>query len=399
MSIRSNDNFLANQQTIAAEKPLHIVIVGPAYPLRGGGMATFNERLALQFQQEGHQVTIYTFSLQYPPIFFPGSTQLSDTAPPKDLTIKVAINSINPFNWITVGKELKKLRADIIVVRYWLPFMGPCLGTILRIAKQNKISKIVCIADNIIPHEKRIADTSFTRYFVKPVDAFITMSKQVLEDVKTFAPNTAAVFVPHPLYDNFGDSISGAEARKLLALPHDAFVLLFFGFVRKYKGLDLLLKAMPAVIASIPNVLLVIAGEFYEEEKQYHSLIDTLRLHSHVKLEAGFIGNADIPKYFCAADVVVQPYKNATQSGVTPLAIHYEVPTVVTNVGGLADMVEHKKTGMVAMPNPQSLAENIIALASLGKAHFIPNIQEQKSLYSWDKMTGTILKLATLQQP
>ena len=250
-----------------------IVIIGPAHPLRGG-LASYDERLAKEFQQQGWDTHIYTFSLQYPGFLFPGTTQYSSEPPPAGLNIHVRINSINPFNWYSVGRELKKFSPDIIVVRYWLPFMGPCLGTILRIVKKNKHTKTVCIADNIIPHEKRPGDTAFTRYFLKPVDAFITMSEKVLGDLRMIESKKPAQFVSHPLYDNFGEKISKQEARLKLGIDLNDRVVLFFGFIRKYKGLDILLDAIKIVKAQtigqgLPPVKLLIAGEFYEDDKMY----------------------------------------------------------------------------------------------------------------------------------
>ena len=221
----------------------HIVIIGPAYPLRGG-LASYNERLAREFQHQGHQVTIFTFSLQYPGFLFPGTTQYSSDPAPKDLDIHIAINSVNPLNWFRIGSKIKNLKPDLVVVRYWLPFMGPCLGTILRRIKNNGHTRIVCIADNIIPHESRPGDKAFTRYFIKPVDTFITMSEKVMKDLALFAAKKPATLVPHPLYDNFGDPVGKDAARKHLGLSPADKILLFFGFIRHYKGLDILLDAM-----------------------------------------------------------------------------------------------------------------------------------------------------------
>ena len=231
-----------------------VIIIGPAYPLRGGGMSTFNERLANAFIEAGHQVCIYTFSLQYPSFLFPGNSQYSTEEAPKGLDIKVLINSINPLNWIRVGYRLRRERPDIIVVRFWLPFMGPCFGTILRMAKKNKHSRIICIADNVVPHEKRLGDKLFTRYFLKPVDAFITMSEKVLSDLKSFGVDSPATYIPHPLYDNFGDKIPKDMARAKLGISNNLKILLFFGFIRKYKGLDILLDAMALLKNSNPNL-------------------------------------------------------------------------------------------------------------------------------------------------
>jgi len=357
-------------------------------------MSTFNERLARAFMEEGHNVSIYTFSLQYPSLLFPGTSQYSTEAPPANLDIKVLINSINPFNWIKVGNRLKKEKPDLIVVRYWLPFMGPCFGTILRIAKKNKHSKVICIADNIIPHEKRAGDTVFTKYFVKPVDAFVTMSEKVLADLKIFNQQKPALFIPHPLYDNFGGKISKEEARQKLNIGINDKLVLFFGFIRKYKGLDILLEAMAILKHKMPNLKLLIAGEFYDDKKAYETQIEQLNIANSLILHTDFIADSEVKYYFCAADLVVQPYRNATQSGVTPLAYHFEIPMVVTNVGGLAAMVPHGKIGLVAEPNPASLAEHIELFFAEENSHFAPNIIAEKKKYSWQSMTQGILSLA-----
>ena len=371
-----------------------VIIIGPAHPLRGG-LASFNERLARQFQSQGFDTSIYTFSLQYPSFLFPGTTQYSTEPKPLDLNIKVCINSINPFSWIKVGLELKKIQPDIIVVRYWLPFMGYCLGTILRIVKRNKHTKIICIADNIIPHEKRFGDTQFTKYFVKPIDAFITMSKKVMQDLKKFT-NKPAQQIVHPLYDNFGEAINKQTARKHLGLPENENIILFFGFIRKYKGLDLLLEAMSLLKSKQPttNIKLLIAGEFYEDQKQYDNLIAQLNISSSLILKTDFIPDSEVKYYLSAADFIIQPYRNATQSGVTPLAYHFNKPMLVTNVGGLPDLVPDYKVGLIAEPTAISIAEKIIELYQLGEQYFLPHLLEEKKKYSWSILSDKILSLA-----
>ena len=382
-----------------------IVIIGPAHPLRGGGITTFNQRLARQFMQEGHETSIYSFSLQYPGFLFPGKTQFSDEPAPAGLDIHTRINSINPFNWLSVGKELKRLKPDIVIVRYWLPMMGPCLGTILRCIKKNKHTKIICIADNIVPHEKRIGDKAFTKYFIKPVDAFIVMSEKVMSDLRLFTTTKAAKLVPHPLYDNFGEKISKEEARNKLAIGNKQWtisneqkIILVFGFIRKYKGLDILLDAMKLIAANhkpqTTNLKLLIAGEFYDDRKAYDEQIKQLGIADSLILHSDFIPDTEVKNYFCAADVVIQPYRSATQSGVTPLAYHFEIPMIVTNVGGLPAMVPDGKAGLVTEPNAASLAEKIIEYFEKGEAFFLPHLQEEKKRFSWAKMTETITELA-----
>ena len=375
---------------------MNVIIIGPAHPLRGGGITTFNERLARQFQNEGHHTSIYSFSLQYPGFLFPGKSQFTDEPAPKDLDIHTRINSVNPFNWLRVGNEIKKINPDIVIVRYWIPLMGPCLGTILRIIKKNKHTRIICIADNIVPHEKRLGDKPFTRYFIKPVDAFITMSEKVLADLRSFTTKKA-LLVPHPLYDNFGEKINKELARKELAIGNEQKIILFFGFIRKYKGLDILLDAIKILKDSklpIANCQLLIAGEFYEDRKIYDEQIDKLGIRDNLILHTGFIPDSEVKNYLCAADVVIQPYRNATQSGVTPLAYHFEVPMIVTNVGGLPAMVPDNKVGLVAEPTAASLAEKILEYFDKGESYFLPHLLEEKKKFSWTKMLESILEVA-----
>jgi glycosyltransferase involved in cell wall biosynthesis len=368
-----------------------VVIIGPAHPLRGG-LASFNERLARQFKSEGNEVSIYTFSLQYPGFLFPGTTQYSTEPAPKDINIKVAINSVNPVNWINAGNQLRKEKPDIIVVRFWLPFMGPALGTILRAAKKNKHTKVICIADNIRPHEKRPGDTAFTKYFIKPVDAFITMSEKVMKDLKEFTTKPARQVV-HPLYDNFGEALSKQVAREHLSLPVKEKIILFFGFIRKYKGLDILLQAMALQAIKQSGIKLLVAGEFYEDRKVYDEIIASNTLAPQLILRTDFIQDSEVKYYLSAADFVIQPYRNATQSGVTPLAYHFEKPMLVTNVGGLPDLVPNGKVGLVSEPTAESIATKILELYQLGEDHFLPQLREEKKKYSWSNLTSTIYSL------
>jgi len=374
------------------ENKKKIVIIGPAFPLRGG-LATFNERLAKELDSKNYQVIIYTFSLQYPSFLFPGTTQFSNGKSPKYLDIRVVINSINPFNWIKVGIDLKKLKPELLIVRYWLPFMGPALGTIIRINKRNNYTKAICIADNIIPHEKRIGDNAFTKYFVKPIDAFVTMSEMVLKDLKSMGNKKPAIQIPHPLYDNFGSEVSKIDARTFLKLPNDTKIMLFFGFIRKYKGLDILLEAMADKRIKNCGIKLLVAGEFYQDSKPYLDLIEHLGIKENILLHTNFISDEEVKYYCCASDVIVQPYRNATQSGVTPLAYHFNKPMIVTNVGGLAKMVIDCKTGLIAEPNPDSLATKILEYFYFGEQHFIPNLQIEKNKMSWDSFSKSLLNL------
>ncbi len=375
------------------QKGKHIVIIGPAHPLRGG-LASYNERLAHEFQQKGNTVTIYTFSLQYPGFLFPGTTQFSTEPAPADLNIRVCINSINPINWLLIGNEIKKIKPDLIVVRYWLPFMGPSLGTILRIVKQNKKTRVVCIADNIIPHENRPGDLPFTKYFLNTVDACITMSEQVLSDLKGIKPSMLAKFVAHPLYDNFGEKINQSSARKTLNIDENISIVLFFGFIRKYKGLDILFESISILKKSNylkGQIKFLIAGEFYEDRKSYDELIAKLGIEEELILRTDFIPDSEVKNYLCAADVVIQPYRSATQSGVTPLAYHFEVPMIVTNVGGLPALVPHEKVGLVSEPDALSISNTIQQFFAENPNRFLPGLIEEKKKYSWDVMANEIM--------
>jgi glycosyltransferase involved in cell wall biosynthesis len=372
-----------------------VVVIGPAYPLRGG-LASFNERLTRQFQSRGYDAEICTFSLQYPDFLFPGTTQYSSEPKPGDIKIETRINSVNPFNWIRIGQALKKQKPDLIVVRYWMPFMAPCLGTILKIVRKNKHTKIVCIADNVIPHEKHFYDKICTQYFVKNIDAFITMSDKVLADLKLFTQKKATKVI-HPLYDNFGEIVPKIEAQKYINIEPNKKTILFFGFIRAYKGLDLLIEAIKLLKDKEPTfyneIQVVIAGEYYEDEKKYTDLIKQLGVEDALILKTKFISDSEVKYYLSCCDVVIQPYRNATQSGVTPLAYHFEKPMIVTNVGGLAANVPHEKVGLVCEPNPVSIAEAMVTFFNMEPDTLLKNIREEKKKYSWDELINAIEKL------
>jgi glycosyltransferase involved in cell wall biosynthesis len=378
-----------------------IIILGPAHPLRPGGITTFNERLCRAFLEAGHNCSIWSFSLQYPSFLFPGTSQYTDAPAPADLPIITAINSVNPFNWIKVGNQLRKEKPDLIVVRFWIPFMGPSLGTILRKVRKNKHTRIVCIADNIKPHESRPGDAQFTRYFEKAVDHFVVMSQQVLEDLRSFSSKPTSL-VAHPLYDNFGEQVPQLQARQWLKQhynldiqPSDK-VLLFFGLIRQYKGLDLLLQAMQQV--NDPSIKLLIAGEYYDEPSKYEPLLQHPSVKERVMPHTTFVANDEVKYFVGAADCVVQPYRHATQSGVTPVAYHFEVPMIVTNVGGLPEMVPHQKAGLVCEPEPASIAQAINAYFEKGKTFFMEGLLEEKKKLSWESLVQTILSSAATEK-
>lgn len=374
---------------------MKIAYLGTAHPLRGG-LAAFNERLSQELTEQGHDVTLWSFSLQYPSFLFPGKTQYTDEPAPAGLKIRTEVNSVNPFNWLSVGSKMNKEQYDLIIVKYWMPFMGPAFGTILRGAKKNGKTRVVCIVDNIIPHEKRPGDKQFTNYFVGAVDAFITMSKEVLADVKTFT-SKPSFFSPHPIYDNYGAAVSKADACARLQLDPANKYLLFFGFIRDYKGLDILLQAMANERIKEAGIHLIVAGEYYSKDNEAlnNQIIADNQLQSTVHLFTDFIPGNEVSYYFSAADVVVQPYKHATQSGITQIAYNFEKPMVVTNVGGLTEVVPDGKVGFVAEPDPRSVADAILKFYQPGS---IPNLREnilaEKHKYSWQVFTAALMKAA-----
>ncbi|MBC7883830.1 MAG: glycosyltransferase [Saprospiraceae bacterium] len=367
-----------------------VIIIGPAYPLRGG-LATFDERLARQFMKEGHETLIYTFSLQYPSFLFPGKTQYSESPPPVDLNIKPLINSVNPINWWSVGNQIRKENPDIVLVRYWLPFMAPSLGTILRIVKKNKKTRLIGLIDNALPHEQRPGDHLLTGYFTKALHGFITMSNHVKNDLRKFTTKPVHL-VHHPLYDSFGSKTDKAISRKKLNLDQDAYIFLFFGFIRKYKGLDLLIEALDNLKTNI-NVKILIAGEYYTGEDEIRRQIQMSVSKDKIIEHTHFIKDEDVGLYFSASDCVIQPYRNATQSGVTPLAYHFEIPLIVTNVGALPDLVP-TELGYICEPNALSISETMNKMLTFDTKKFDVAIKTEKKKLSWENLTSIIYKTA-----
>ena len=372
---------------------MKITLLGTAYPFRGG-LAAYNERLMREFQQEGHEVEIVTFTLQYPNFLFPGKTQYADWEAPRDITIKEKLNAINPFNWIKTARYIKKQKPDILIIKYWLPFMGPAFGTVAKIVRKNKHTRIISILDNIIPHEHRIGDKMFSKYFVSAVDAFVGMSQSVLEDLNKFTVSKPRAFNPHPLFDNFGQPVTKKEAADFLNLDAAKTYLLFFGLIRDYKGLDLLLEAMADAKIKEKNIQLIVAGEFYSDAQPYLDLIAKYKLQDNIILHDKFIPDPEVKYYFSIADLIVQPYKSATQSGVTQIAYQFEKAMIVTDVGGLSEIVPNNKVGFVVDVNPKAIAEAICLFFDENKKEaFQPYIVQEKEKYSWSKMTETILSL------
>lgn len=375
---------------------MNVLILGTAHPYRGG-LASFNERLASQFLSEGHNTEIITFILQYPGFLFPGKTQFTEAEAPSDLKITRMLNSINPLNWIRVGQRIRRQKPDILIIKYWHPFMAPCFGTVARLAARNKSTRVICIFDNVIPHEKSLIDRSLARYFLNSINGGIVMSGSVLDDLKSFNTDFPVAFNPHPLYDNYGPPLRREDALKNLNLPADRSYMLFFGFIRAYKGLDLLLEAFADKQLRNGKLKLIIAGEFYENDKLYRDIIAKNNMGDDVILFDRFIAENEVASFFSAADLVVQPYRSATQSGVTQIAYHFGKPMLVTNVGGLCEIVRDGQCGYVVDPNPQSVNSAISDFFTNNRYdEFSAGVNREKSRFTWDKLTAAVIHISSL---
>ncbi len=372
---------------------MKIIIVGTAFPYRGG-LATFNERLAHEYIHEGHDVEIVTFTLQYPAFLFPGKTQFSTEFAPQELKITRRINAINPLNWIKVGCEIKRKSPDLIVFCYWMAFMAPCYGTIARYARAPK-TKLVGLIHNMIPHEPSLLDKLFPSYFVKSMDGFVAMAASVIVDINRFdKDNKPKALSPHPIYDHYGDKLNKKEAALKLGLHEQEHFILFFGFIRQYKGLDLLLEAFADKRLREFPVKLIVAGEFYENPAPYLQQIIRLGIDNYVELRTKFIPDSKVRYYFSVADLVAQPYRSATQSGVSQIAYHFENPMLVTNVGGLAEIVPNGKVGYVVNVDPKQIADALVDFFEHQRSdQFIKNIKTEKQKYEWSRMTAAINSL------
>lgn len=371
---------------------MKITLAGPAWPYRGG-ISEFSNRLARQFLDEGHDADIVTFTLQYPGFLFPGKTQFIDSPAPAGIRIRRLINSVNPMNWLITGRKLRKEKPDLLLLRFWLPFMGPALGTIARIVRKNHHTKVICIFDNVIPHEKRPGDRQLTGYFMRSIDGAIVLAKAVGDDLRKYRSDVPVRFNPHPLFDNYGEKLNREAALRSLNLLPGSSYLLFFGFIRAYKGLDLLIDAFAAPELRNRNLKLLVAGEFYEDATPYRELISKHKLENEIILFDRFIRDDEVAAFFNAASLIVQPYRSATQSGVTQIAFHFEKPMLVTDVGGLKEIVPDRRCGYVVQPDPSSIAEAIRDYFENNREEdFTACVREEKKKFSWDKMTKAILE-------
>lgn len=371
---------------------MRIVIVSTAYPLRGG-IAHYSALLYKHLSKQ-HDVSIVTFSRQYPAFLFPGKSQEEQGGGGTVVPSEQLIDSINPFTWYSAARAIARKKPDLLIFKYWLPFFGPCFGTISRLVRRWTGARTLFICDNVIPHEKRPGDRAFTRYAFRSVDSFLVQSRAVERDLTSFQPDAHYQFAPHPVYEIFGRGMAKADARKKLGL-NDERVILFFGYIRRYKGLHILLDAMPKILKKM-NVKLMVVGEFYGDEDSYRRQLAENRLQTDVMVHSAYVPNEEVGIYFSACDVVVLPYVAATQSGIVQIAYQFDKPVIATDVGGLSEVVLNEKTGFIVPPNqPDALANAVVRFYEEKREDdFIASVRDEKKNYSWERLVEAIETLA-----
>jgi len=397
ITVKQNTAPHLHRLSAAAPTPKSIFLIGPAYPYRGG-IAQFLQVMSAGLSERGHRVKTVTFRRQYPALFFPGKSQFVPHPSTDSFAAVRLIDTIQPWSWCKTARQILREQPDAVIFKYWMPFFAPAFGTIGRLLRRRGI-RVLAIVHNAIPHEPRWGDAALSRYFLRTCDGLIALSSVVKEEIRSLNIKTSVSLVGHPVYSNFGQPKTKEEARQLLGLPADAPVLLFFGLIRHYKGLQVLLEAMPQVLRTLPQTRLVIAGEFYGSPQNTLDTIALQQLQDRIVLHDRFIEDDQVKTYFCACDLVVQPYLSASQSGVAQIAYHFNRPLVVTDVGGLAEIVPHEKAGLVVPPqNPQALAA---AICRFFVEQMAPQLQrgvaEEKRKYSWERLYEAIEALLQRQ--
>jgi glycosyltransferase involved in cell wall biosynthesis len=375
---------------------MNIIILGPAYPLRGG-IAHHTALLSRELGKK-HDVQVITFKRQYPKLLFPGKTQKETSGELLRVQSEELLDSVNPFNWIAAGWKIRARAADLLIFAHSMPFFGPCYGTIAAIARWRTRTKTLYLCHNIVPHEPRWGDTACTKYAFRSADYFLVQSQEVEQDLLRMIPRARYVVSPHPIYELFGEALPKGEAKRRLNLSAKK-VLLFFGYVRRYKGLGVLIEAMKYLLSNMNDVLLLVVGEFYEDESQYRQKVKELGLESCIRFVSEYVPQEDVATYFSAADLVVLPYLSATQSGIAQVAYNFSKPVIATDVGGLSEVVRDNVTGYLVPSNdPQALAQGIRRYYEEQRENeFAANVQKEKGKYSWAAMTTAIENLVTQQ--
>jgi len=374
---------------------MNVVVIGTAYPMRGG-IAQFNAVLARALA-ERHTLTVLSFRRQYPGLLFPGKTQYvgpDDPAPAARIAAEPILDSLSPLSWWRTAQRARRARPEVIVFKYWMPFFAPCFGTVARWAKCGNAARVIFVCDNVIPHERTPLDLPLTRYALDAVDGCVVMSAAVRDDLLRIRPRMPWRLVPHPIYDIFGERSPAAQARAALGLGPGPLAL-FFGYVRPYKGLDVLLQALPEIRRHVP-LRVIVAGEFYEGEERYRRMVADMDLGAAVIFRADYLPQDQVALHFSAADVAILPYRSATQSGIVQVAYHLDTPVICTDVGGLAEVVLDGRTGFVVPPDdPAALAAAVIRYyREEREAEFRAAVRQEKRKYSWAPLVAAIEELA-----
>ena len=370
---------------------MNIAILSCFHPYRGG-IAQFNAGIYAELSRE-HTVKAFNFKRQYPSLLFPGKTQFvteRDEALP--LPSEAMLDSICPRSWVRTARAVNAWQPDLLILRYWMPFFAPSLGFVARRMKPG--TKVVGILDNVIPHERRPFDGSLTRYFLSGLDGAVTLCDEVGRELQALRPQLPRTVLPHPVYTHFGEKLPRAEAETSLGLLPGKKNLLFFGLIREYKGLDILIDAFGRLDDSYQ---LIIAGEPYGSFEKYQRHIDACPGKERIRLFPEYIRDSEVKRWFSAADVVVLPYRSATQSGVSSVSYHFEVPMIVTAVGGLEEAIGGRGTGIVAQEiSAEAIAgciERFFASKALQES-CIDAIRAEKQRLGWTKFCKDLTAFA-----
>lgn len=372
---------------------MRIAFLSPFYPYRGG-IAQFSDSLYLSLQKST-EIKAFTFTRQYPGFLFPGKTQyVAEADIDRGINAERVLDSVNPLTYRRTAEKIREFEPDVVLISYWMPFFAFSLGRVARILK--KIcpqAKIISVMHNVIPHEKRTGDDFLTRFYLKQNDGFAVLNEKSKDDLLKLKPDAKYIVLPHPLYDHYGNKIEKTEARRELGIPPDKKVMLFFGLIRSYKGVDLILEALAELDKSY---YLIIAGEVYGSFDKYKEIIKKNLLENRVLLQTKFIPESEIALYFSAADVCVLPYRSGTQSGIEGVSYHFGLPVIVTDVGGLKETVEKYNTGLIVSRPEAALLKEAVKKYFEGdlslRRSLETNIAEYKKQYSWDKFSGELEK-------
>jgi glycosyltransferase involved in cell wall biosynthesis len=370
---------------------MRISLIGPFPPFHGG-ISDFNLALSNELNKT-HDLQIINYSTQYPIFLFPGKTQYKDDVDESPRSEQV-LSSINPFTWRKTANRIIEFQPTIVVIHYWMPFFAPALRKIAILLKKKNDIKIIAICHNLTPHEKHGFNQLFTKMFLNKIDRFVVMSESVKSDLIKIIPNAEYRLTPHPIYNIFGNTIDRNIARQILGIKTKN-VILYFGLIREYKGLDILLNSIPKIKQELKDFIVIIAGECYEKTEKYYDIIEKLQILESVDLKLKFIPDNEVSEYFSATDVVVLPYRTATQSGITQIAYNFDRPVIVSDVGGLAEIVLNGKTGYVVKPDSNEFAKAIVKYFKEDKFdEFSNNIRTHKQLFSWEKFVDNLMELA-----